>query len=236
MNKFLLLLLVFFLVCISCKKPEIVQTPYVYNYNYFPLEPGTWKVYKVQSITVDAASDVYDTLNYYLKEVQAEWFLNASNDSMMRLERYYKDSLNQSWKILSVWQMGIVNHEALSIEDNIIYVRQKFPLSLNATWNGDAYNRLDTLQKYTCEVTAINSVEQLGVFAFDSVLTISQKYQSSFVDKVDFEELYAYKLGLIFKKQIDVYSSLVEDSSIPVENKVTKGTMYYQELIDYGNE
>lgn len=236
MKKICLLLLVSMFFCISCQKPEIVQTTLNYDTNYFPLHAGSWKIYSVQAITIDDAAGVYDTANYYLKELHAGWVLNASNDSIIRLERYFSNNLNEDWKILSVWQAGIFGDEAFTVEDNIMYIKQKFPLNLHATWNGDAYNRLDTLQKYSYEVTAIHSPETIGTFTFDSVLTISQKFQASLVSKIDFEEKYSYTVGLVYKKQIDVYSSLTDYTNIPVEDKVTKGTMYYQELIAYGNE
>lgn len=219
----------------SCDEVNLQQIPVTYDYGYFPLKPRLWKTYKVQSITIDKDAEVFDTLNYYVKEVQASWFLNASNDSMIRLERYYRDSLNQSWKIWKVWQMGISNHEVLQIEDNITYLKLKFPLALDATWNGDAYNRQDTLQKYSYRVIGLDDTDAYGSIAFDKVLTVSEKYTLSLVDMVDFEEKYAYDLGMVYRKQIDIYSSDV-DAAIPIENRVTKGTIYYQEILDYGEE
>ena len=65
------------------------------------------------------------------------------------------------------------------------------------------------------------------------MLTITQKEKISIIDKIYYIEKYAYGIGLVEKQQIDIYSDDV-DPSIPIENRVTKGTMYYQKVIGYG--
>jgi hypothetical protein len=64
---------------------------------------------------------------------------------------------------------------------------------------------------------------------------VLQKQQQSLIDKLDFQEVYVKNLGLVYKKQIDIYSTEV-DPAIPIENRVTNGLIYYQKLIDYGYE
>jgi hypothetical protein len=235
MNKKWLYGVLFLLTLVSCQKPAIEQPESSINYNYFPLKPGLWKVYEVNAIYIDAPSEVFDTLHYFVKEVQSYWFLNASNDSMMRMERFYSGNLLNSWEPNSVWQMGIWDKQAIQIEDNIIYVKIKFPAIVGTIWNGDAYNRIDTLNKFNYQVTSVDVPYNLNGFNFDSVLTVLQKQQQSLIDKLDFQEVYVKNLGLVYKKQIDIYSTEV-DPAIPIENRVTNGLIYYQKLIDYGYE
>jgi hypothetical protein len=235
MLKRLLFILGMVSLIISCQKQEIEQIQLEYDYGYFPLDSGFWKQYDVTYIEIDAASEFYDTVYYQLREVYSGWFLNAANDSMMRVERFVRDSSNNSWQASTVWQAGIENDDALQIEENIKYLKIKFPLRLDFEWNGDIYNRLDTLEEYKYTLKGMDIPETINQISFDSVLTVSQKSKISKIDKVDYVEKFAYGIGLVEKYEIDVYTTDT-DESVSIEQRATKGTMYYQKITHYGKE
>jgi hypothetical protein len=220
----------------ACNESHIEPSPVVYNSAYFPLDSSAWRTYQATYIVIDKASEVYDTVNYFVKEVCAGWTLDATHDSMMRLERYVKSEIDQPWDINQVWQAGIVNHEAIQVEENIRYIKLKFPAELGKTWNGNAYNRLDTLEQYSFIVSDLDEPYLLNDLSFDSVLTVTQKDKESLIDKVLFTEKYAKGIGLIEKIQIDIRGDEDIDPLVNVEDRITKGTIYRQTLIDYGKE
>jgi hypothetical protein len=222
-----------YLFLFSCEKQEITQLPVNYDYGYFPLDSGMWKEYDVTQIVIDKQSGVYDTVKYKLREVFAGWYLNAAGDSTMRIERFVRDSVNHPWRETTVWYAFINSRDAIQSENNIKYLKIKFPAILNSEWNGNVYNRLDTINTYNYKIISVDIAEQINNITFDSVLTVRQKFKESIIDKVDFFEKYAYKTGLIEKQQTDIYSSDV-DPSIPIEERVTKGVMYYQKITRYG--
>jgi len=226
--------ILFFAVVIqSCQKQEIKQYPVVIDYGYFPLDSGTWKQYDVTYITIDKITNKYDTLTYQLLETNTGWVVDAANDTVMRIERLYRDSSQHSWSPLGIWQAGIVGNDAFQIEENIKYLKIKFPVTLNSEWNGNAYNRLDTINEYRYTITGLHTSETINNLSFDSVLTVTQKFKESIVDKLNFFEKYAYGVGLIEKQQIDIYSSDT-DTSIPIEQRISKGALYYQTITNYG--
>jgi len=225
--------IVIILVAMACQKQEIKQYPLAFDYSYFPLDSGMWKHYEVTYITIDSASKVYDTVEYQVREVYTAWVLNASNDSMMRMELFNRDSSHHSWKPQSVWQLGINYDEALQIEENVKFVKIKFPAIVNSFWDGNAYNRMDTLKVYDYTITAIDEPESINSLSFDSVLTVTQKEKVTNIDKLHFYEKYAKGIGLVEKQQVDIYSDIL-GSSLPIEQRVTQGTLYYKKLIDYG--
>lgn len=227
------LFIIILVLFVSCDDVDTTQNPLVYDYGYFPVDSGNWHEYSVLSINIDKAIDVYDTSNYYLREQVGGIFVDAANDTMLLLNRYYKDSLHKDWQLLSAWYLGVVRNEAVEVEENIKYIKQKFPLELNKTWNGNAYNRTDTLGEFMYTVSAIDEPDVVNALSFEKVLTITQREFTSAVEKYLFYEKYAYGIGLIKKEMVDIYSEDV-DLSIPIEDRVTKGTMYYQEIIDYG--
>lgn len=219
----------------ACNKQDDnqTQTKPEYNTNYFPLELGTWREYEVIHIVIDEPSEVWDTSHYQLREVGAEWILDATDDTVMRIERFARDSNHHPWTPLSVWQASIKESNAFQTEENNKYLKIKFPAKLNAQWNGNIYNRLDTIIEYQYTITYIDAAATVNDITFDSTLTVTQKDKATIIDKVEFFETYAYGVGLINRQQIDIYSEDV-DASIPIEQRVTKGTMYYQKIIRYG--
>ncbi|MDA3892189.1 MAG: hypothetical protein PF517_11050 [Salinivirgaceae bacterium] len=218
----------------SCKEQELKQHPVSYDFGYFPLEPGMWKHFEVTHIDIDSASNKYDTLRYELREVFSDWFLDAVNDSTLRIERFMRDSSNHAWQPVGVWQAKIKGNDALMVEENIPYLKIKFPAEIDQNWNGDIFNRKDTLDQYRYTITFVDEPLVIGNLSFDSVLTVTQKNFVSAIDKLDFFEKYAYGVGLIMKTAVDIYSEETDDLSIPVEQRVTQGTLYYQNIIDYG--
>ncbi|MFA6402023.1 MAG: hypothetical protein WCX31_10420 [Salinivirgaceae bacterium] len=221
----------------ACQKPDLEPIPVVYNYSYFPMDSGAWREFEVTKIVIDKPSNVFDTTHYYLLEQWVGLIVSASNDSMIRLERFSKIKQNHTWEILSVWQSGIINHEAIQVEENIRYLKLDFPVQLNKAWDGNRYNRLDTLNQYSYKIITINEPYSLNNLLFDSVLTVVQKEKLTKIDKIYFEEKYALGVGLIEKQQTDIYSGEKEyDPNIPVEERITRGIIYNQKLIGYGNK
>ena len=107
------------------------------------------------------------------------------------------------------------------------------PLFEGKTWNGNAYNRTDTLEEYQYCVEDIDVYMQIGEFSFDSVLSISQKNELTAITKVSFVERYAKNVGLVQKQQIDIYSDTY-NPNIDIEDRITQGTLIYYDLIGFG--
>lgn len=233
MRKYWVIILISVIV-ISCDEVDTTQLSYDYDYNYFPVDSGDWREYEVLQIIIDKATDVYDTSEYYLREQVGSVFIDGANDTMQILNRYYKDSIHKEWELFSVWYMGVAFNEAVQVEGNIKYIKQKYPLLLDKSWNGNAYNRTDTLNELSYNVTQIDVPEVISTIAFDSVLTITQRDFLSLVEKYSFYEKYAKGIGLIYKEQVDIYAGDQVDPSIPIEQRVTTGEMYYQKIYDYG--
>ncbi|MBI9066522.1 MAG: hypothetical protein JEZ09_04475 [Salinivirgaceae bacterium] len=236
MNKKTLIFIVF-LVCIltACKKPIIEQVPVDFDTNYFPMEQNSWKIFDVTFISIDEPTNLHDTLTYQIKEINKGWYVDAVGDSLIIIERYKRDSLNDKWENLGVWQAGIKETKAIQIEENIKYVKMLFPISIGKEWNGNAYNSQDTLNNFLYKYSTLDSVETYNEILFDQVVTVTQKYDSNKIKKISFIEKYQYGVGLIYKEQIDLYSSDVFPG-VPVEDRVSVGTFYYQKILNYGTD
>jgi hypothetical protein len=226
---------ILFVALFSCHDADFSVEPIKPDYSYFPVDSGRWSEFKVKEINIDAPLNIYDTLEYYVRYQLSGIFIDNQGDTLIKVLRYYRDNEADRWQPINTWLLGIYDNMAIEEEENIRYIKLRFPLTIGKQWNGNAYNRTDTLQLFNYEVKSLDEPFVLNDISCDSVLLISQKSESTAISKIDFYERYAKHIGLIQKQEIDIRSEVLDDLSIPVENRVTQGTFYYQNLIRYGD-
>lgn len=225
--QFVLIFTIFFLAC----KKENPSSPVNYKYNYFPLKQGLQRIYKVVDITIDTAINKFDTINYELKEVYDSSFVDNSGNIAWRLERYKRDDSTQQWIISDVWENQVVNNQAHSIEENYRYIKIVFPPKKNETWNGNAFN---TLESQSYSIYAFDEPVTVNQLFFDSVITVYQENNETLINKYFTFEQYAKNVGLINKTVIAVDQVTYIDyisPIVPIEQRIARGHLYYQTLI-----
>jgi hypothetical protein len=196
--------------------------------DYFPLSTGHTLVYKITEINIDKPSDVYDTSIYYLKEIVELPFIDNEGDTAWRLERFTRNSETENWLINSVWSAKNTGATAEKSEENRRYVKIRFPAKAEKTWNGNIYNDLE-LKEY--RIAAINYNYSIGSYDFDSCLMVVHDSSSSLIHIDRAYEVYGLHTGLIYKEETYLNSQEVI-FDVPVEERVTTGTIYKMELVE----
>jgi len=231
---------VFGLVFLSCKK-ESQPTPLFMGYDYFPTRVGHYVIYQCDSIVVDPFNiriPPFDTFTYQIKEVIDSVFLNNQGQPTMRIVRYKRTNDSTPWtNILTsekVWTGNLFSNLAKRQEDNYVYVKLVFPMSLNETWNGNVYN---TIGQWNYQYTTLNTPATINGIRFDSTLTVFQIKDSSLLNYQYYMEQYATGVGLIYKKVIDWSTSKLSFSSPPPVDSATSGCILYTETyLSSGNQ
>ncbi|MDA3909964.1 MAG: hypothetical protein PF448_01230 [Bacteroidales bacterium] len=200
--------------------------------DYYPLESGAYNLYDVIEINIDEPSNVYDTSRYQLKELIGGAYQDDLSTTSYLILRYKRENANQSWDVSDVWSVQYNDYRLFVTEENIRYVKMIFPLAINKTWDGNAYN---TLNANDYEITGLDKSLILNGQAFDSVLTIIQEADSSLIHKNYALEQYARDTGLIYKEKIHLNSQEIEPG-VPLEERVTTGTIYKLTFIERGRE
>lgn len=223
------------LVIVACDEPAQYEFPCERSAgsSYFPLEYGSWREFMVTEITIDEPIALYDTQHYFIREQIGDIFIDNIGDTMRQIERFSRKSQGSEWSRQNSWMAYVKDDEVIQVEENTRYLKMLLPLSDGKKWNGNIYNRTDTLQEYEYCVENIDAGMQLGEFYFDSVLTISQKDELTAITKVSFIERYAKNVGLVYKHQIDIYSDNYEPD-VDIADRITQGTLIYYDLIGYG--
>lgn len=218
------------LIISACKDNFITPTPI--DYTYAPLEVNSWIEYEIQEINIDKPSNVYDTSTYYIKEIITEKYSDITNKEAYRVERYKRKDLLSNWIIKDVWTVQIDNNRYIKTEENIKFIRLIFPVELYKKWDGNIYNTFDELEY---EITSLNYADSINNINFDSLLTVTHEDELNQIEKKYSIERFAKNIGLVYKESIDIYADATPYDD-PIEKRIKTATIYYQKVIDYGND
>jgi hypothetical protein len=199
-KSFLIILFLIAIFAASCRKDtDLAQADM--GYGYFPVNPGHWVAYKVDSTSWDDFTDSVYYYSYQVKEIIESEFIDNEGRNTLRIERYKRLSDTNTWTIKDVWYANLTTSTAERVEENIRFVKLIFPLESGAVWNGNAYNSLGS-EDYTYD--QVNAYYSAGIFTFDSTLTVLQRDETTYIRRDYSVEVYAKYAGLIYKRYIDL--------------------------------
>lgn len=216
------------------------------GYNYFPTDIGYYVVYDVDSFYHNDFTSKVDTFKFQLKEKIQSIYNDNQNRSTVRLERYkknYSKTISYSampWSLKNVWSENLTTSSGEKVEENIRYIKLKFPVKESQEWNGNAQN---TLGEKNYKYEFFDLPRTIGGIHFDSVLQVTQ-YDDKFSNLVEhkyYVEKYARNYGLVYKQVIDVQSQPGSPTpsgffSIPIMQRITSGVQYTMTVNSYGME
>lgn len=220
-------LIVIILSLTACKKDKISDKSI--DYSYYPSEVGNWIEYDVTKINIDV---YWDTLNYKVREVIESKYTDTTGGEVMRIERYIKRTDTTAWEIKDVWTAKLLTNALHKTEENVKFVKINFPAEIGKEWDGNAFN---TLESEYYEITDMDVSEHIGNFDFDSVLTITQVNDSSKIHKDFAVEKFAKNIGLVYKYDLYIYSDLSMNPDLPIEERITRATIFKQVITNFGN-
>lgn len=213
----------------SCEKENITKDKnFTADKAYFPLQQGIGAIYKITEIIIDAPSNVYDTSIYYLKEIVDIPFIDNEGDTAYRIERYKSPSENYVWTISDAWEAKLTKNTAEKVEENQRFIKMRFPIKKNSSWNGNLKN---DLKAKDYEITEIAKKYNYSNHILDSCINIVHDSTLTQITKVYDCEIYAKSVGLVYKEVTDINSQEVI-YGVPIDKRVYRGTFYYQELVE----
>lgn len=200
MNRIVYILSLIFVIS-SCLKPTNDLADF--HYDYYPTTINSWIEYAVVDIVHSSLGS--DTLNYFLKEIKTNTFYDSEGELAQRVERFWKFNSNDNYVIKDVWQEKVTSTTAEKVEENIRITKLIFPIKYGEYWNGNAFN-----DQLFCEYTydSIHEPFLINTLNFDSTITVLQKDLYTAVDYQMAYEVYAKKIGLVYKKDINLSINL----------------------------
>ncbi len=208
----------------SCKKESII--PDSPSYNYFPVEKGKWVEYEVDSIyhgqNDDNNDDSVYTFHFQIREEIDSTYLNGQGQETQIVMRYRRDSDNEDWSLVSVWTQTLSLTGAYRVEENVPYHKLAFPINSSITWDG---NDANTEEEEYYSYFDFHAEDFVGGLSFDSTLSVLQRDDDNYIERIYGMEKYAAGIGLIFKQR----DNLGKRNGVVVE-----GLEYKMVVKDYG--
>lgn len=125
----------------SCNKSTLDDFELRMGYEYYPLEVGQSRIYAVDSIIFDLSPQgiVPDTLSGFFREVILDTLRDNTGALVFRIERFYRKATTEPWQIHSVVSSSREEQEAVYTENNLRFIKLRFPLKEGLEWDGTAY-------------------------------------------------------------------------------------------------
>lgn len=185
---------------VSCKDESI--TPSLGYHEYFPIDFHRYVIYDVDSVyhsdnDNDNDDSVY-TWHFQVKEKIDSTFIDGQGRSAQRILRYRRTDSTQAWSFMNVWTQTRTTSSAYRNEDNIAYHKLSFPVNISAYWDGNDSN-IEDEEIYVYD--AVHEPENIGGLNFDSTVSVLQRDENNFVEKIYGYEIYAMHTGLVYKQR-----------------------------------
>lgn len=194
----LAVILLFLYLLAGCTSVETV--PIENDYDYFPLETGRFIIY-----TVD---EVLYTLNalpvrrtYQLKETIGTVYADVTGQPAYKLLRYRRVTEKQPWQLDSVWSARLVNSDAIRTENGADFVKLVFPIRDQLAWDG---NQLNSLGNDRYDLRNSRQPFRVSDKEYSETVTILAQNDSTLVSQDRRLDVYARKIGLIYKERIQL--------------------------------
>lgn len=248
MRKALLLLVVMAGFMAGCDRNEEEVDPSLMGYDYYPLEVGDYRVYKVTDIRFQ--HDVGDTTRFQLMERVDTTFYDQTNALNYKIIRSVRPDENSSWVEDSVFVVSKTKTMVTLTKDNTKYVKLVFPVKSGAYWLGDAYNNRMTASidpdpkrrsdYYLGKDPYVYQDKGASFTASDTIysntVTVIQGYPThNPVGLDDRKEVYANGVGLVYRLFHRLVYSPCNTGNCGEPEKVF-GHERHEELISHGNE
>jgi len=236
---FNLIILLFPLIAFVGCEDVVEDSPILDDQKYFPLTVGKWQIYEADSIVWNSFTETVETIKFQIREEVIDSFIDGSNRSAVKIERTYRSNANQVWNNADTWYAVRDEKVAERVENNLRFTKLAFPIVAGAQWKGNGFvNNVFEFNicknwNYTITQTdATFATDTTTNTSFNDVVEVTQIDLETGLSKCFSKEYYAPNIGLISKSMILLQLS-DPNETIPWEEKVNRGYIYNQNLIDH---
>jgi len=161
---------------------------------YFPAEVGNYWIYDVSETKVQ--DNHYDSTTYQIRELIDSVFTNQLNELTYRVLKSRRSNSSQPWSNDSLYTININALDVQVIKNNRRTIALIFPVAEGKEWNVNAFNIRDTKEYHYLDVNQPVVIQ--GKSYNKSIKVIQSQPHPNYLD--DQFEVYAYNVGLIYKK------------------------------------
>jgi hypothetical protein len=191
---------------------------------YFPLAPGQYRIYDVDSVQFNDVTMTSDTFRYQLMEVvdSTVTMVDGLSEStaLYDLKIYKRSDDTQPWQHTHYAQAGISKTRAERSENNLRFIKLAFPVSINKSWHGNAFLSDSTESIYSPDwlytYTAVDTTFSHQGALYNRCIVVTQYNNQNLIEKDTEREIYAHGIGLVYKNATHVErQNLADPNWIP---------------------
>lgn len=185
------------------------------QYAYFPLQIGKYIDYTVDSVVYDfgpGGNTLRDSSQTHIREIITDTLRDNADELVYTVERYERLQDTLPWQLQRVFTLARTARQAIRTENNLRFLQLVFPLDRRSQWNGNLWidqyqeieiagERIQPFVNWNYEVDSIDVAIQIGAFAFDSVLTVTETDENNAIERRLSRVRYAKNIGMVWREQ-----------------------------------
>ncbi len=239
--------------CSDRKTADYVLDP-AQQYAYFPLKIGKYVDYTVDSIVYDFSSSSgirRDSARTWVREMVTDTLRDNTGALVYVVDRSEKSRLDDPWAFKQRNTASINKSQAVRTEDNLRFLKLVFPLDRRTRWDGNywidptreidiAGERIRPFSNWNYTVDSMDVAKNIGSFAFDSVLVVTEANASTIYERRLSRAHYAKHVGLVQREQWILDSQYCNQSPAPTDcstkpwqDKAERGYILKQTLVGF---
>lgn len=215
-----------------------------FGYQYFPVDIGNYRLFRVDSTIVDNNGATILESRTFIKEEITESFKSASGETVFRIERSKSESREGTYVITDVWTAQRNEQVAIRTEENLRFNKLIFPIVINNEWEGNTFENLtdviiagDRIEVYKdwgdYEVVADGIDLDVFGITYSDVVTVKQADHDFLLERRSSYEYFAPNIGLI-KKEMEIFDTQCQTcESQAWLDKADRGFKLTQILIEH---
>lgn len=212
----------------ACGDKNLEPDKNLLGYDYFPLDIGQYIDYDVKTTSYFPNNPTV-TEQFQMRELLIETYTSVEGKSTHKIQRYKRANANLPWALDSTFSTHIDNFNAFRSENNRVFVKLAFPLSVGKKWNGNGFNNL---KKDNNTIEELDIPRKINTFTFENTMKVVLANDSSLVYQDRRQEIYARKVGLV-QSSIKILNYCTDANCIG-QGKILSGTVKTQTLLNYG--
>ena len=191
--KLLALLSIALFFAFACSKDDSTPLKTLESSDYFPVDTGTYWIYDVTKIEIDAPINRYDTNVFEIKMLVKQYDGDLKQYEFWRYSRV--DSLS-SWENYDIVTVSIDDYSVQWVEDNLRYLKMKNPIVENRNWDGNTYNIKEPWNYLYSDLDYTFENDYLNI---SNCIIIEQRNVVNLLQSEIAKEVYAKNIGLVYK-------------------------------------
>lgn len=213
-----LIICVFGLLIVSCKKDNIDDTNYLNAVKkYAPFKTGSELFYIVDSTIYDDFKDTVINNTVYRRYLIDSLDNSIQDRILFRVVVSETLDTTQPWIHIRVDQWAITQQYFETQIENIRFTHLIFPVNFESTWNTNQYSTRKEEMRY---YTEINSPYTLGQRSYAKTIQVENEPKNNSVVDIQNQEVFAENIGCIYKKITNIETQFGKLKGYTVINRL----------------